>query len=187
MLSFKILKNILVVFLSFFLFASNANAQTAYKVKSTDSLSRIANKFYKGSKLSRHQIYIGILAENPNAFRLGNINYLKRGQTLNLPDANNILAMEAKDATRLVAEHNDNANKGRKISLSPPFKDYTPKASSVNSRDINALAEKQQAASDKLKKLDSESEQLRFKLEQLEADKKAMDDELEVLNNLINE
>ncbi len=187
MFNLKILRSAFAIFLSYLIMVSFANAGTIYKVKSTDSLSRIANKFYKGSKLSRHQIYIGILAENPQAFRLGNINYLKRGQTLNLPDGNELLAMEPKDATRLVSEHNNNANKGKKNKLAPPFKDYVPKSSVTNSNDINALAEKQQAASDKLNMLNSESEQLRIRLEQLEADKKAMDEELQILENLITE
>ena len=195
MLCLKILRSIFVTFLSYLVLISFVNAETVYKVKSTDSLSRIANKFYKGSKLSQHQIFIGILAENPNAFSLGNINLLKNGQQLSLPDSKNLLAMEPKDATRLVAEHNNNANKGRKTRLSPPFKDYIPKTngansganSAANSNDIKALAEKQQVASDKLQKLGSESEQLRIRLQQLEADKKAMDDELLLLNNLIKE
>lgn len=183
----KTLKCMFVVILSLFLLASTANAKSTYKIKSTDSLNRIVSKFYKGSKLSRHQIFIGILAENPDAFNLGNINFLKRGKTLDLPDSKSLLAMEAKDATNLVAEHNNKAKKGKRVKLEPPFEDYSPKNKSANTRDINVIAEKQQAASQKLEKLDSESEALRIRLEQLEADKKAMDEELEVLNNLITE
>lgn len=160
-----------------------AYGDTLYKVKASDTLDKIVNKFYKSKKFTKHQLYIGILAENPAAFRLGNINYLKRGHTLNIPDATSILAMEPKDATRLVSEHNN----AKKVRLPPPFKDYTPKNNPAMSSDIKVITEKQQAASDKLKQLDSESEQLRIKLEQLEADKKAMDEELQTLNNLISE
>lgn len=184
------LKSLLVLLLINFSFVCMpANAATKYKIKSSDSLSGIAGKFYKKSDLTRHQIFIGILADNPNAFRFGNINYLKKGQTLVLPDAKSLLAMEPKDATKLVAEHNNNANKGLKVKLNPPFEGYSPKNSEVkrNATDLNELAKKQQAASDKLKMLDSESEQLRIRLEQLEADKKAMDEELEILENLITE
>lgn len=187
MFQFKTVKIIFIVFLSCLLFISNSYAKDTYRVKSTDSLSRIAAKFYKGSELSRHQLFIGILAENPDAFRLGNINNLKKGATLNLPDSSSILAMEPKDAARLVSEHNQSANKKSKTRLKPPFKDYIPKSSSNISSEIKLIAEKQQEASNKLQQLDSESENLQFRLQQLEADKKAMDEELEILENLIKQ
>lgn len=160
-------------------------AGTEYKVKSTDSLSRIVDKFYKNSKLSRSQIYIGILAENPSAFSFGNINYLKGKQRLNIPDSDDLLAMEKEDAAKLVAEHNNYARKGKKVRLNPPFKNYMPKNSSTVGDAISALAEKQQVTSQELEKLDSETEELRIRLERLVADKEAMDAELRQLDALI--
>ncbi len=160
-------------------------AGTEYKVKATDSLSRIVDKFYKNSKLSRSQIYIGILAENPKAFSFGNINYLKGKQRLNIPASDDLLAMEKEDAAKLVAEHNNYARKGKKVRLNPPFKNYMPKNSSAAGDAISALAEKQQVTSQELEKLDSETEELRIRLERLVADKEAMDAELRQLNALL--
>ena len=160
-------------------------ADTEYKVKSTDSLSRIVDKFYKNSKLSRSQIYIGILAENPSAFSFGNINYLKGKQRLNIPESDDLFAMEKEDAAKLVAEHNNYARKGKKVRLNPPFKNYMPKNSSTVGDAISALAKKQQVTSQELEKLDLETEELRIRLERLAADKEAMDAELRQLDALL--
>jgi len=184
MLVRKMVKRLSVIIAVGFLLISSSFAETNYKVKSSDSLSRIANKFYKNSKLSRHQIYIGILAENPNAFGWGNINFLKGGQTLVLPDSDNLLAMDAKDAQSLVKDHNRAAKKSKKIKLSPPFESYKPKN---QSKSINAIAKETQMATQKLQELDSESEALRIRLEQLTADKEAMDAEILQLESLLKQ
>jgi len=121
-------------------------AATEYTVKSTDNLSGIVDKFYKDSKLSRYQIYVGLLAENPHAFRLGNINYLRSKQTLSIPDGDALLAMEKEDADNLVAEHNRYAKKRKKVQLDPPFENYTPKNSEKEQGgEVASLTKKQQA------------------------------------------
>ena len=162
--------------------SSAAYANTKYKVQATDSLSGIANKFYKNSKLSRHQIYIGLLAENPDAFRYGNINHLKSKQLLIIPKAESLLAMEKEDANSLVAEHNNHAKKRQKTQLAPPFEGYSPKSITQN---INAIQRQQQSTEQEFQRLNSESEQLRLRLEQLNADKDAMDAEIRQLDELI--
>jgi len=184
-LSKKLKTTLISIFVSTSILMPISYADTEYKVKSTDSLSRIVDKFYKDSKLSRHQIYIGLLAENPNAFRFGNINYLKGKQFLNIPDLDDLLAMEKEDASNLVAEHNNYAKKGKKIQIDPPFEGYSPKSSSAESNEISVLAEKQQEISQELEKLNSETEELRIRLEQLAADKEAMDAELRQLDTLL--
>lgn len=164
-------------------------ASATYTVKSSDSLSQIINKFYKDSKLTSHQKYIGLLAENPNAFRLGNINYLKRGQALTIPDASDLLAMEQSDATSLVAEHNENANKRKKVKMPPPFENYSPRASSSvsNALNIKSLSDQQQSISKDLEKVNSESDALRARLDQLTADQKSMDAEIDQLDTLLKQ
>lgn len=180
------LKNLLVVSTAVVMMLSSHGllAETVYKVKSNDSMGKIVKQFYKDSPLNNQQKYIAILAENPDAFRFGNINYLKKGASLVLPEASKLLAMEAADAVKLVARHNAATQKGKKAILPPPFENYTP-ASKAKTMDVNKLAQKQEAASEELKRLDEESEQLRIRLEQLEADKEAMDAELKQLNTLI--
>ena len=162
-------------------------AETSYTVKSTDSLSRIVNKFYKDSKLTRHQKFIALLAENPKAFRLGNINYLKRGHTLVIPNAADLLMMEKSDAINLVSEHNDNVKRGKKVKIPPPFDDYTPKAIASETKDIKALSERQQTVSKDLKKVNLETDALRARLNQLTEDQKAMDAEIEQLDTLLKQ
>jgi len=179
--------NLAGFFVLFFITIQMAYADTSYLIKRSDTLDSIVNKFYKDSNLSKQQIYIAILAENPTAFNLGNINYLKSGQSLSLPKSDKLFAMEAIDAKNLVSQHYAYAKQGKRIRIAPPFADYVPQSHLNISSDISELADKQQQASDKLQKLDSESEQLRLRLEQLEADKKAMDEELQILNNLIAE
>ena len=165
----------------------SAFADTQYKIKVTDNLSRIANKFYKNSELTQQQIFVGILAENPDAFAFGNINYLKGGVLLNLPDSNELLAMESKDAAKLVQEHNNTAKKAKKIILPPPFKAYSPKEKSLKVNSTDGLAEKQQEKSQEIIKLNMEAQELQRRLKQLEEDKRAMDAELRQLDSLIEQ
>lgn len=162
-------------------------ASTEHKVKSTDTLSGITSKFYKHSKLSRHQMYIGILAENPHAFRFGNINYLKNKQLLNIPEPANLQVMEKEDAEKLVARHNAESKKAKKIQLDPPFKDHLPKNSSKEDSEIARLVEKKQSTSQELEKLQSETDKLRMRLKKLTEDKIAVDAELRQLDEQITQ
>ena len=160
-------------------------ADTEYKVKSTDNLSRIVNKFYKDSKLKNDQVFIALLAENPNAFKFGNINYLRSGHLLTLPAKSDLLLMDEGDASSLVREHNAYAKEGKKIKLSAPFTDYSPENTSLKTGSENGLAQKQQSAILQLENISTETEELRIRLEQLEADKRAMDAELKQLDSLL--
>lgn len=167
-------------------------ADITYKVKATDTLSKIVNSNYQDNQLSHYQVYIGLLAENPDAFLLGNINYLKKGYLLNLPDSTSLLAMERADAANLIAEHNDNAKQHKKVEITPPFEGYSAKSNSIRNvsrkkNEISVLSEKKQKTNEELEKLDSESEALRIRMAQLMADKEAMDAELLQLNSLIKQ
>ncbi|MGK0270347.1 MAG: Tfp pilus assembly protein FimV [Cocleimonas sp.] len=185
MIVFEILKILYLMLLSILIVASSAYASTKYTVQSTDSLSSIVDKFYKGSTLSRDQIYIGLLAENPKAFSFGNINYLKVEHFISLPSITVLFVMEEADAKNLVSEHNDYAKKNKKIKIPAPFEDYTPKDSTSGNNDSNSIAEKQQTVNQELESLQLETEGLRLRLETLKADKEAMDAELNQLDSLI--
>ena len=97
--------------------------------------------------------------------------------------------MEADDAAKLVKQHNYNAKKGKRVRIAPPFKDYSPDLNQANNEkeEIAVISEKQQSVSNKLKDLDSETEALRLRLEQLAEDKRAMDAEIEQLDSLLKQ
>ena len=61
---------------------------------------------------SVYQIMISLLELNESAFENGNINFLKKGFTLNLPDENDLEKLEALNSIREVARQNLAANVG---------------------------------------------------------------------------
>ena len=61
---------------------------------------------------SVYQIMISLLELNELAFENGNINFLKKGFTLNLPDENDLEKLEASSSIREVARQNLAANVG---------------------------------------------------------------------------
>ena len=61
---------------------------------------------------SVYQIMISLLELNESAFENGNINFLKKGFTLNLPDENDLEKLEALSSIREVARQNLAANVG---------------------------------------------------------------------------
>lgn len=66
--------------------SSSANAEAVYgPVKSSDTLSKILNRIYTGSKRSRMSVMKQIVADNPNAFLNGDMNFLKLNASLSLP------------------------------------------------------------------------------------------------------
>ena len=64
------------------------------------------------TEYSVYQIMISLLELNELAFENGNINFLKKGFTLNLPDENDLEKLEASSSIREVARQNLAANVG---------------------------------------------------------------------------
>ena len=168
------LKLVLCVCSIAFIAMTSVFSDTEYKIRSTDNLSRIVNKHYQGSDLSRSQILVGILAKNPSAFRGGNINYLIRGKRLILPDENTMPGISEEDAIELLSEHARYFRNGVTGNLKPPF--------ASNSRVLNnnstSLETRQVVQSKKINQLEKESGELRLRLEALVAEKKSRDDKL---------
>lgn len=176
--TFKMNKNSSLKCISGMLFValiniSSVSADTEYKVRSTDNLNRIVNRFYQGSYLTRSQILIGILAENPDAFNGGNINFLIRGKRLMLPDENNILGVTAEDANKIIAEHDRYFRTGVTGNLKPPFAPGLKSAKDANTQKTNPDEQKI-----RIEALAKESEALRFRLEKLAADNQDSDKKL---------
>ena len=66
--------------------SQSANADSVYgPVKSSDTLSKILNRIYTGSKRSRMSVMQQIVADNPDAFLNGDMNFLKLNASLSLP------------------------------------------------------------------------------------------------------
>jgi len=72
-------------------------------VRSGETLWGIASGWSRGSDLSVNQVMIAIQRENPSAFVNGNINLLKRGAILRMPDPAEVELISAAAAYREVA------------------------------------------------------------------------------------
>ncbi len=94
----------LIVSLSF-VTSTQAADRTYGPVKQNDFLSKIVNRSYGNSSLSKDQIMVAILRSNPESFKGGNIHYLRQAVTLVLPNDDEIASIPAKEASALIAEH----------------------------------------------------------------------------------
>jgi len=84
--------------------ATAAPATTMYEVKKGDTLTKIANQNLPAG-VTLNQMLIAIYRTNPDAFIRDNINLVKAGQVLNIPDADTVGTVERADANRLVSAH----------------------------------------------------------------------------------
>lgn len=92
--------------------APQALAGNEYKTTANDTLWEIARRVPGGSV---HQTMLAIQALNPDAFVGGNINRLKSGQVLRLPDAEQIKSRGQAEAIAQVAEQNAAWREGRSL------------------------------------------------------------------------
>jgi len=78
-----------------------------YEVKKGDTLGEIALR-YRPAGISYHQMLIALQRANEDAFIRNNINLVRAGRILTIPDADAAAAVERADANRLVfAQHAD--------------------------------------------------------------------------------
>lgn len=73
-------------------------------VKTGESLRAIAGKV-RPAEVSLDQMMVGLYQTNKSAFMDDNMNLLKRGQVLNVPDLNTAMATPPRDAARIVKGH----------------------------------------------------------------------------------
>src|SRR5262245_54021939 len=78
--------------------------QTMYEVKKGDTLGAIARQNLPAG-VTLNQMLIAIYRTNPDAFIRENINLVKAGAILNIPDADAVGTVERADANRLVSAH----------------------------------------------------------------------------------
>lgn len=82
--------------------ASRPAAAAQYAVKPGDSLSRVAAKT-KPAEVSLDQMLVGLYRSNPDAFIGENMNRLKAGVVLQVPDGEALAAVKPEEARELVA------------------------------------------------------------------------------------
>ncbi|KAF0815006.1 hypothetical protein IGB42_00083 [Andreprevotia sp. IGB-42] len=85
---------------------SDEAAAGSYKVKSGDTLSSIANKV-KPEGVNLEQVLVSLYKTNPDAFD-GNMNRLKRGKILNVPDREQIAAVSKSEAAQEIRAQAEN-------------------------------------------------------------------------------
>ncbi len=83
--------------------AAVSAAKGTYEVKKGDTLGKIAAESMPGG-VSLQQMLIALYRANPDAFISNNINRLRAGRILNVPDAEAAAAVDQAEARRLVSE-----------------------------------------------------------------------------------
>ena len=84
----------------------DAGVQTLGPVQASDTLWEIAQRVKPDNSVSTQQVMLAIQDLNPDAFINGNINRLKRGEVLRVPDMDDIRARSQAQANREVAAQN---------------------------------------------------------------------------------
>lgn len=74
-------------------------------VRQGQTLSQIAQTLAGSQQVSRERAMIALLRANPEAFIRGNINLLKQGAVLRVPDAASLAAIDGGEAAAMVREH----------------------------------------------------------------------------------
>lgn len=135
--------------------SSSAPAATTYgPVKSSDTLWEIALKVRPGRSISVHKTMLAIQRLNPEAFINGNINLLRKGQVLRVPDSQQINELSRQEAVAQVATQNREwsdskaSTTGPQLDASTRFDGDRPKSSKVEGRLTLAAANKVEAARD---------------------------------------
>lgn len=105
-----------------------------YRVKPGDTLMRIASSNLNGVSLD--QMLVSIYRANPQAFVGDNMNRLKAGQILTIPDAEEAKASSSSEARQVVQTHSANFNAYR-----------NKLAGQVLTAPVESIAQKKQAAS----------------------------------------
>ena len=185
MISNKKLLAVWVSFLLTLLFTQGTFADTSYQVKPSDNLNEIADKHYQGSGLTRSQILVGIYASNPKSFRNGDINKLRRGQKLVLPDADKIDKISPHEAELVLSAKTQKTGKKKKIRKKSLKKRRIKKRSKTKRKKKKSYRKSaialQKKSREKLNKLEKESELLKKRLDALLAEKSASDNKLKEL------
>ncbi|WP_273151369.1 FimV/HubP family polar landmark protein [Methylophaga thiooxydans] len=83
---------------------TTSSSASSYAVKRSDTLWNIALKTRPSSSNSVHQMMMALLRQNPHAFNHNNVNGLKAGVTLQIPDQGTISALSKSAAVAAFSE-----------------------------------------------------------------------------------
>jgi len=89
-----------------------AAAASSYEVKRGDTLGQIARQNLKPG-VTLNQMLIAIFRANQDAFIRGNVNLVRTGKILVIPDVDSLGTIDRDEATQLVKQHNDQFNEYR--------------------------------------------------------------------------
>jgi len=89
-----------------------ATGPTTYEVKRGDTLGEIAKQHLRPG-VSLNQMLIAIFRANEDAFIRGNVNLVRTGKILNIPDPDAIGTIDRDEANRIVKEHHAQFNEYR--------------------------------------------------------------------------
>jgi FimV-like protein len=146
------------------------------------TLSGIDHKNYPNTTLSQAQIMIAILAENPDAFRGGNINFMSRNITLSLPSEEIIASVSEANAASLLIQHNHFYQQGKTGNLSPPT---FIKIQTGDPVALEKLRTQHSAQTERVEALSAESTKLQSLVTHLESEKDQRDEDLRLLEEKI--
>ncbi len=119
---------------------TGANTTSKYTTTSRDTLWEIAARYRNGATVQ--QTMLAIQALNPDAFIDANINRLKSGQVLRLPDGQQATALPQNDAIAEVARQNAAWRDGRRLGPRAQQLDATRRGSGNAAPDANAQQDK---------------------------------------------
>lgn len=169
----------------------------SYDVKASDTLWEIALDVRPGSDVSVHQTMLALQKANPGAFINGNINLLKAGQILKIPNRDEIQGLNQRQAVKEVASQNavwsgdveaapleasrkslssyDDAEESEgRLSLSSPKDNSSVSQGRISGADDNAVAKlgeleaELNASQETLDSAQSENRELKGKISSLE-------------------
>ncbi|WAC43670.1 peptigoglycan-binding protein LysM [Pseudomonas sp. SL4(2022)] len=142
-----------------------------YKTTANDTLWEIAQRARAGGSV--HQAMLAIQDLNPDAFVGGNINRLKNGQVLRLPDEQQVKSRSQGEAIAQVAEQNAAWREGRSVAASARQLDATKRTNA-------AAAPAKVETGDSLKLVAADSGKATAGSDKGAADSKALTDKLAV-------
>lgn len=189
-MSLKQTINQLIIFLFIALISSVAIAEQTYRVRSADNINSIVERFYPDRTRTKAQIMVGLLVENPRAFKGGNINYLMRGRRLRLLDENELSEISQENAQEVLSQHTFYYREGVTGSdyLLPPVLGVSEGAVDNKKEHLvssQQSSKKQEEQLQKINKLEKESNDLKKQLQKLLEERKATDKKLLELETTI--
>jgi len=150
--------------------APQALTDGTYTVQRNDTLWRIASRVRPGSARVVNQTMMAIYRANPQAFD-GNINLLRSGAVLQIPDAGEIEQISAAEASREVSAQYDAwrgaraGSEGARLRLVAPEESATPTARSAGTSQTAAASAADAELRSRVNQLESELAEARRLLE----------------------